>query len=1076
MDPKVPEQVAEQVTPESSSPSTDADKIRLKRLAKLAKLQQNSSENLAGTSRNVASSSSTKSAKSNNSNAATTSQKQQLQDKGNKEPMNTPLISQKPKQPLKSFEDWQDDVISKVFQVTLDKSLAEKKDSQLVYLNSLVEELKKEDPEKKSFKLSQSHLESALVARLNIDPNQMSDDEETFQAISKLPRISLFDYLLDCWKRASEIKSNLLTRSSKTLEPSVVNERVKVMDALKDLLVNYACLVIQYPDMFPQINDSTELGSRQLVSRLLSDINSPEGLPLDFIQELAAKVDEEQFDQIFGSALIGLAAQMRTKNILNNDYLKPLNGLATLTEIKSLAAMLPTLRSWNPQNSTAKAYEVMSLLGPFCRISVFPSDEPSIPEKYFGNIQQRSKADVDSLMISLSGAIQGVQRTLFNIFNNIVRSSPSSKEAVLSYFARVIKLNEKRTQMQVDPSQVGTDGLLMNLSSILLIFADPIYSKIDRIDVNYFRKSRRIDISQETKIKATQQESDAYYSSAVNEAASPNFISEIFFITLAMHHYGPLQCYNKYNNLNRDLAELQKQYDRLKADQPKWAGTPAETFNNALLERCKDQLEKWAVHKISYESQLLDPTSLSRTLQFYNLVINWVLRIVDPTGQHPIKQISLPLPPTPPEEFIMLPEFVIEDITEFFSFISRYNPKVMLSCSRDELVIFIITFLKSSTYIKNPYLKAKLVEILFYYTIRNENEGGIGSILNTHPIALEHLMSSLMSFYVEVEQTGTHTQFYDKFNIRYNISQIFNSIWNNQMYRNKLREESRKMDTFVRFANLLMNDATYLLDESLTKLTEIRNIQNEMDNIDEWEKKTQQQRQERESLFHSLERQATSYMALGNETVHMLEYMTSEVADPFLTPQIVDRLAAMLDYNLNSLVGPKCTGLKVKNREKYRFQPRILLQQLITVYLNLSKSKEFIQAVAKDGRSYSKELFLKAFSILKEHGLKLDRDIKVLEKFVNNVEEVIKQEEQGEEELGDIPEDFLDPLLFVIMEDPVILPESRISIDRKSITTHLLSDATDPFNRKPLTIDQVIPDLKLKERIEAFKKEKREKK
>lgn len=45
-------------------------------------------------------------------------------------------------------------------------------------------------------------------------------------------------------------------------------------------------------------DSSTELGSRQLVSRLLSDINSPEGLPLDFIQELAAKVDEEQFDQV----------------------------------------------------------------------------------------------------------------------------------------------------------------------------------------------------------------------------------------------------------------------------------------------------------------------------------------------------------------------------------------------------------------------------------------------------------------------------------------------------------------------------------------------------------------------------------------------------------------------------------------------------------------------------------------------------------------------------------------------------------------------------------------------------------
>ncbi len=36
-----------------------------------------------------------------------------------------------------------------------------------------------------------------------------------------------------------------------------------------------------------------------------------------------------------------------------------------------------------------------------------------------------------------------------------------------------------------------------------------------------------------------------------------------------------------------------------------------------------------------------------------------------------------------------------------------------------------------------------------------------------------------------------------------------------------------------------MNDATFLLDESLTKLTEIRNIQNEMDNVAEWNSQTQ---------------------------------------------------------------------------------------------------------------------------------------------------------------------------------------------------------------------------------------------
>jgi len=61
------------------------------------------------------------------------------------------------------------------------------------------------------------------------------------------------------------------------------------------------------------------------------------------------------------------------------------------------------------------------------------------------------------------------------------------------------------------------------------------------------------------------------------------------------------------------------------------------------------------------------------------------------------------------------------------------------------------------------------------------------------------------------------------------------------------------------------------------------------------------------------ERQAISYMSLGNENVHMLNYMTSDpqIVQPFMEPEIVERLAAMMDYNLTALVGPKCTELKV---------------------------------------------------------------------------------------------------------------------------------------------------------------------
>ncbi len=47
--------------------------------------------------------------------------------------------------------------------------------------------------------------------------------------------------------------------------------------------------------------------------------------------------------------------------------------------------------------------------------------------------------------------------------------------------------------------------------------------------------------------------------------------------------------------------------------------------------------------------------------------------------------------------------------------------------------------------------------------------------------------------------------------------------------------------------------------------------------------------------------------------------------------------------------------------------------------------------------------------------------------------------------------------MYTLMEDPVVLPASRVSIDRSTIRSHLLSDAHDPFNRVPLSIEDVKP-------------------
>lgn len=53
----------------------------------------------------------------------------------------------------------------------------------------------------------------------------------------------------------------------------------------------------------------------------------------------------------------------------------------------------------------------------------------------------------------------------------------------------------------------------------------------------------------------------------------------------------------------------------------------------------------------------------------------------------------------------------------------------------------------------------------------------------------------------------------------------------------------------------------------------------------------------------------------------------------------------------------------------------------------------------------------------------------------------------------------VDPLMATLMEDPVILPSSNVTIDRQTIKIHLLSDPKDPFNREPLKLEDVIPSM-----------------
>lgn len=48
-----------------------------------------------------------------------------------------------------------------------------------------------------------------------------------------------------------------------------------------------------------------------------------------------------------------------------------LSGVEALISIKSIAMMFTRLPEWNPSDATAATFEVVTLMGPLCRLGVF---------------------------------------------------------------------------------------------------------------------------------------------------------------------------------------------------------------------------------------------------------------------------------------------------------------------------------------------------------------------------------------------------------------------------------------------------------------------------------------------------------------------------------------------------------------------------------------------------------------------------------------------------------------------------------------------------------------------------------
>ncbi|CAF3519653.1 unnamed protein product [Rotaria sp. Silwood1] len=255
-------------------------------------------------------------------------------------------------------------------------------------------------------------------------------------------------------------------------------------------------------------------------------------------------------------------------------------------------------------------------------------------------------------------------------------------------------------------------------------------------------------------------------------------------------------------------------------------------------------------------------------------------------------------------------------------------------------------------------------------------------------------------------------------------------------------------------------------------MTRLKENQEAMDR-GEWNSMPPQQRQDLENTFRHTGQMARYTNIMGLKTLIILDMITQNIQSIFCQPAICERLALMLNYFLQHLVGPKRRNLKVRNLSEYQFEPQKLVAKVTDIYLNFSQHDEFYAAVCNDGMSYNEQLFPQAVEVLDRIGHPRER-IDAFLKLTEHIKNVAAQQKENDAAYDDAPDEYLDPITSTLMIDPVMLPSSRQIIDRATIARHLLSDQTDPFNRNPLRMQDVIPQTELKQTIEQWKTSRRQ--
>lgn len=997
-----------------------------------------------------------------------------------------------------AFAKYEDSTLRKALAVTLDASNADHCASPpVLFLAELADELRDEagDGGSEALLLCQDNVERALMARLSVES----------PAGGQWP----VHYLISLYGRATdELRSVTLLKQE--------GQRAALTETLqlcRQLAVSYAGLTLTL-DMFPQPPEAKKRGALQLLDSLdaaaaasaasaglagsghSAAAAAPGGaqpMPSRFLEDFAARFADEGLAEVAGP-MVATLMQRASKASVLGDYSAPLSLLSRLAAAKPFAKAITQLPSWLPAQQDGRTLEMFSVLGAFFGISALPElyvrgparRQPDVSQQCFSNDSARRPGDLRASMQAIQTAQQQLRVALHSLLMLFLKTQ-DTREAALSWLAAALNSNGERLKMQPNPALACTDGFALNLAGVLLRlcepFVDPLAGKAwGKLDVRYAcdPSARLHHGADDTRLHATSDEVAEWFKSVgPPDGGRYHFICECFFMAARALQMGLKK---NMDNLSGVMNSARHYQAQLEALGPGGAQTPAGR-------QAAGSVDLLRAAKYCYDAVLQDHNLLQEALAFYRLSAAYQLRLASPTaalGGPP----SLPLPDPPSREICVLPEYFMEDLGELLLWVGGVRPDLVEARRMEEFMVYFTVFLGSPSCVRNAFLRGKLLEAVHSYMPQSEEDrqryrqpasaSEVALLFEVHPLVIQHMVGSLLQLYIDIEITDRHNTFYEKFATRKQIGEILIYLWNLPQHRvawRRMVQQQFKLN--VQFLHVLLNDSQHLLQEALDKLPQVQETERLQADAAAWAALPHEQRQERTADLQQSQSLLKHYFSQASIVIKLLQLTAEDrgVSGCYFDDAVRTRTAKINNFFLKYLTVPEeRKRLRLRDPEAVGWHPKELITQLAQIHLHLYRARpqEWVQAVAADTDYYGRapQLFSELSSVLRALGLLPDDDVAQLDSMAAAVELYKASVEQEEEAFEDVPEEFEDPLLGGLMQDPVQLPSGNIC-ERSSIAQQLLTDPRDPYSRQRCTEEDLVPQPELKAKIDAWIAEQR---